>query len=1134
MLLSYFRRPSLARAGCRRSRPRKRNLFLEPLEGRRLLAITDLAAIGGIVYDDFSGDGADPGELVAGAMLNLYADDGDGILQAGGADGAPVATAMTGAAGDYQFDDLTAGGYFVEQPAQVADGRTLLLDQSNLITITATDARGTTAQPIDTFDTTTQSVTDSTNDATAVPSALAAPESEGGERDLFVNLTSATGSISLRANDLAPGLLAFDSASGGSGTRIVTWDGADGDATTVADGGLNNFDLTAMNAVGLRLDVGADLAGAIAVLRVFSDDGAGGTATQFSEQMTAIPVTGGVATEEFLLRFPAFTTGGATAADFASAGAVQLEITGSSNVNGFFDLVGTAAPTLFAQDFANFEQADLSITKVVDVANPNVNQNVTFTVTAANAGPDTATNVTVGDTLPAGLTFVSSNPSQGAYDNNTGVWTVGTLTSGSNATLSIVATVASTGAKTNTGQVNASDQFDPDSTVNNSVGAEDDQDDAVVTPQVADLSITKTVDNAAPNVNQNVTFTVTVSNDGPDAATNVTVGDTLPADVTFVSSNPSVGSYDSNTGVWTVGTLANGANASLQIVATVVSTGAKTNTAEVTAADQADSDSTPNNNVTAEDDQAAAAVTPPIADLSVTKTVDDATPGLGQNVTFTITLNNAGPDDATNVTLSDTLPADMTLVSSTPSQGGYDTNTGIWTVGSVANGATASLQLVATVDTTGVKTNTAEVTAADQADLDSTPNNGVAAEDDQDDAVVTPQAVDLSLVKSVSNATPNVGDNITFTLALSNAGPDPATNVNVGDTLPAGLTFVSSNPSQGTYDNVTGTWTVGSLASGSTGTLTIIATVATTGLKTNTAEVTAVDQVDVDSTPNNNLAAEDDQDDASLTPQTIDLSVSKTVDNATPNVGQNVTFTVTVTNGGPDTATNLMLSDTLPAGTTFVAATPTTGTYDNNTGIWTVGSLASGASVSLPIVATIDTEGVKTNIAQVSAVDQADIDSTPNNNLAAEDDQDNAAVTPQVSDLSVTKTVDNATPNINTNVVFTVTVSNAGPDAATNVAIGDALPAGTTFVAAVPSQGTFSNATNTWTVGTVANGANATLAVTASVDSFAAQTNIAQVSAADQFDPDSTPSNNAEAEDDQANAILQPIFNFSKRFFLAR
>jgi len=470
--------------------------------------------------------------------------------------------------------------------------------------------------------------------------------------------------------------------------------------------------------------------------------------------------------------------------------------------------------------------------------------------------------------------------------------------------------------------------------------------------------------------------------------------------------------------VWTVGTVASGNSATLQIVATVASIGTKSNVAELTAADQPDTDSTPNNGIAAEDDQDSVDVTPLVADVSLTKTVSNATPNVGDNVTFTITVANAGPDSATNLTVGDALPAGMTFVTDTASQGTYNSGTGVWTVGTIASGATATLQIVASVDSIGTKTNTAQVTAADQADSDSTPNNSIAAEDDQDDAAVTPQVVDLSLTKTVSNATPNVGNNVTFTITTNNAGPDAATNVTVADTLPAGTTFVSSTPSQGSYNNGTGVWTVGTIANGGNATLQIVASVDSIGTKTNTAQVSAADQADSDSTPNNSVATEDDQASVSLTPQVVDLSLTKTVSNATPNVGDNVTFTITTANAGPDAATNVSVTDLLPTGMTFVSSTPSLGTYTSTPGVWSIGTIPSGGNATLQIVATVASIGTKTNTAQVRGADQADVDSTPNNSVATEDDQASVSLTPRVADLSLTKTVSNATPNVGANVTL--------------------------------------------------------------------------------------------------------------------
>ncbi len=365
----------------------------------------------------------------------------------------------------------------------------------------------------------------------------------------------------------------------------------------------------------------------------------------------------------------------------------------------------TAAQGDCQNDFG-LSSADLSVTKTVSNATPNVGSNVTFTITATNAGPSTATNVIVTDLLPVEYTFDSSTPSTGSYSSGTGSWAVGSLASGTNATLQIVARVNASGPYVNTATISSS-QTDPVPANNTST----------VTPvpvPITDLSVVKTVSNGTPNVGSNITFTITISNAGPSVATGVTVNDYLPAGYTFVSSTPSVGSYNNGTGVWTVGSLPAGTNANLQIIATVNAIGSYTNTASI-AGIQTDPSSVNNTST----------ITPvpvPITDLSVVKTVSNPTPNVGADVTFTITAGNSGPSAASEVIVNDVLPSGYTLVSSTPSIGSYDNGTGKWTIGSLSNGSNATLQIIATVNVVGSYANTATI-GGNQTDLNSGNNS---------------------------------------------------------------------------------------------------------------------------------------------------------------------------------------------------------------------------------------------------------------------------------------------------------------------------------------------------------------------------------------------------------------------------
>ena len=531
---------------------------------------------------------------------------------------------------------------------------------------------------------------------------------------------------------------------------------------------------------------------------------------------------------------------------------------------------------------------------------------------------------------------------------------------------------------------------------------------------MADLSVTKTVSDATPNVGDQITFTVTLSNQGPDAATGVQVTDLLPAGVSFVSRDSRSGNLRQHhrpLGRWRASQRRpDGAH----IGATVVSPAAQTNTGTISGADQVDPN-TGNNT-------ASATETPQQADLSVSKTVSDATPNVGDQITFTVTLSNQGADTATGVQVTDLLPAGLTFVSATPSQGSYDNVSGMWTVGTVSPGVPQTLSITATVVSPAAQTNTGTISDADQFDPNTGNNTASATETPQ-------QAADLLLIKSVSDATPNVGDQIVYTITVFDAGPDAATGVQVTDLLPAGLTFVSATPSQGSYDNVSGVWTVGTVSPGVSQTLSITATVVSPAAQTNTGTISDADQFD----PNtgNNTAS------ATETPQQADLSVSKTVSDATPNVGDQITFTVTLSNQGADTATGVQVTDLLPAGLTFVSATPSQGSYDNVSGVWTVGTVSPGVPQTLSITATVVSPAAQTNTGTISDADQ--FDPNTGNNTAS------VTETPQQADLSLVKFVngqdaDSPTgPHVaaGSTVTFTYVVTDTGNVPVSGVVVRD-------------------------------------------------------------------------------------------------
>ena len=702
---------------------------------------------------------------------------------------------------------------------------------------------------------------------------------------------------------------------------------------------------------------------------------------------------------------------------------------------------------------------DLVVAKSVDVSDPDEGDTVTFTVTVTNSGPARATNVAIDDALPAGLTAGTVTPSQGTWAAPT--WTVGTIDSGSSATLTIQATVdAGTAGSTITNTVTnvTLDQVDSNATA-------DDPSESITVGNTTDLVISKTVDDAAPDEGDTVTFTVTVTNSGPARATNVAIDDVLPAGLTAGTVTPSQGTWVAPT--WTVGTIDTGSSATLTIQATVDAGTAGstiTNTVTNVTLDQVDSDATA-------DDLSESVTVGNATDLVVTKIVDNGTPDEGNTITFTVTVTNSGPARATNLSLDDAIPAGLTVGSVSPSVGSYTAPT--WTIGTLDDGASATLTIIATVNagTAGSTiTNTVTNVLFDQTDSNATP-------DDLSESITVGNSTDLVVAKIVDDATPDEGDTVTFTVTVTNSGPARATNVAIDDVLPAGLTAGTVTPSQGTW--AAPTWTVGTIDSGSSATLTIEATVdaGTSGSTiTNTVTNITLDQVDSDT-------AADDLSESITVGNSTDLVVTKIVNNAAPDEGDTITFTITVTNNGPARATNVAIDDALPAGLTAGTVTPSQGSWAAPT--WTVGTIDSGSSATLTIQATVDAGTAGTTI--TNTVTNVTLDQVDSN--ATADDPSESITVGNLTDMVVAKIVNDAAPDEGDTITFTVTVTNSGPARATNVAIDDVLPAGLTAGTVTPSQGTWTDPT--WTVGTIDSGSIATLTIEATVDAGTSGSTIA-------------------------------------------
>ena len=429
------------------------------------------------------------------------------------------------------------------------------------------------------------------------------------------------------------------------------------------------------------------------------------------------------------------------------------------------------------------------------------------------------------------------------------------------------------------------------------------------------------------------------------------------------------------------------------------------------------------------------------ADLVTVKTLTsgDATPAIGDTVSFEIEVTNNGAAQATNVSLTDSIPVGFTLTGNTQSQGAFAG--GIWTIGTLNDGATATIELTGTIDADQAGNTITNVITAATGDQPDPSTVG----DDLDETVVVDELANLITVKTLASGTntPAEGDTVTFEIEVTNDGPNTATNVDLTDLLPGGLTATAGNGAitQGTYDATSGVWSIGSIANGASATLTLEGTVNVGSGGSTILNVTT--------------AASGDQPDPTTIGDDLTESVGSVNDadlvtvkslasgDQTPAEGDTVSFEIEIANNGAAQATNVSLTDQLPAGITYTANTTSQGVYDVTTGVWSVGTLANGATATITLTGTVDVGqggNAITNITTAATGDQTDPST-------AGDDLDEEVVVDGAADLVTVKTLTSgdSTPAEGDTVSFQIAVTNDGAAQATNVSLNDQLPTGITY-----------------------------------------------------------------------------------------
>jgi uncharacterized repeat protein (TIGR01451 family) len=276
-----------------------------------------------------------------------------------------------------------------------------------------------------------------------------------------------------------------------------------------------------------------------------------------------------------------------------------------------------------------------------------------------------------------------------------------------------------------------------------------------------DLELDIAVDNLLYDQYENVTYTITAFNNGTENATNIVVEAGLPTGMVYTDHSESAGDYNLFFEEWTIDELASGESATLELVLfTLVENPDITNFVQILAQDQTDTDSSPGNGngiTPQEDDEAAITITPidpkpqggTDADLSLSISASTSTYDQYEDITYTITLTNSGPDDATGIDVAAGLPNGMVYTDHSTNTGDYNLYFEEWNIDFLASGESAVLELVLfTLIEDEDITNFVEVLASNQDDPDSTPDNGNGVSPQEDDEA----AVTVSFLESFAGS----------------------------------------------------------------------------------------------------------------------------------------------------------------------------------------------------------------------------------------------------------------------------------------------------------------------------------------------------------------------------------------------
>jgi uncharacterized repeat protein (TIGR01451 family)/gliding motility-associated-like protein len=726
-------------------------------------------------------------------------------------------------------------------------------------------------------------------------------------------------------------------------------------------------------------------------------------------------------------------------------------------------------------------KADLSVEKTGWPKPVNAGNIITYTINIKNNGPSNASGVELKDVLPNYLTLESLITSKGTWNDS--ILAIGTLVAGETLIVTLKAKVNAGTPEgheiVNTAIVSSS-VFDPDLMNNSST-------DRTFVTTMADVSITKS---AAAGVVAGtfIQYRINVFNAGPSNAQNIIITDITPSSLSNIEYSRNNGqTWDVWTETHTLETLHAGSIYSILIRGNVnpSATGTIINTVSV---ETTTDDPNPENNTDTE-------TTPVViqANVSINKSAP-VNVVAGQQLLYTFTLS-PGTSDATGVHITDIIPEGI-------SNAQYSIDNGvIWmpwpatnqiAIGTLYAGMPVQLLLRGLVAPT-VSGSIMNTVLLETESFDPDVTNNI----DSVEVSVIPLA-DLSIEKTNGQEEYIPGTTVVYTITVSNIGPSALANARVTDTAPAGTTIASwtATGSVGTIFNDSGTGNIDEQVSlpyegAIVYNVTVIVPMNQQGALQNTA-IVAVSGDAIDPNLNNNIATDIDR------PTTrAQLLVVKTTTQQEVTAGENAVYTIRLTNQGPNTAYNVVITDTLAEGVTFVGASTGGINYDGVVR-WIIPSMNNGTSFVASLIVKVNSDVEEGTVIRNIVVADSDNSDDPK----VSDPIDITIINRSV--LSIEKIASVTEVDAGELFSYSIRVINNGPSDITNVAVRDTLPGELQFISA-SGNGTVNSGIVSWNISSIASGSSEEVMLTVRVDSGLAGGTIIRNVAVAQGSPEDEP-----------------------------